>query len=120
MISGSYAGNAVLNKPAFDPVAAIRPIAQFTREPLALAVAPGSPYRTLDDLLRTARGSPTAVPYGSPGKGSFLHLSTEYLALLADVIFSHIPCQGRQAASTPTSTPCCATPPSTPGWRPTA
>ena len=33
VISGSYAGNAVLNRPTFDPVTAIRPIVQFTREP---------------------------------------------------------------------------------------
>ena len=98
VISGSYAANAVLNKPVFDPVAAIHPIVQFTREPLALAVPPRSPYRTLDELVRKARGSPTAVRYGSPGTGSFLHLSTEYLALLSDVKFNHIPYRGTSAA----------------------
>ena len=98
VISGSYAGNAVLNKPAFDPVTAIRPIVQFTREPLVLAVAPDSPCRSLDELVRKARQSPTAVRYGSPGTGSFVHLSTEYLALLAGVKFNHIPYRGTGAA----------------------
>ena len=42
VISGSYAGNAVVNKPAFDPIAAIQPIVQFTRETMVISVGPAS------------------------------------------------------------------------------
>ena len=38
MASSSCAVNAVLSRPSFDPLNAIEPVVQFSREPLVLAV----------------------------------------------------------------------------------
>ena len=100
VISGSYAGNAVLNKPEFDPVQAIQPIVQFTREPLVLIVGAASAVRTLGELVDKARKAPASLSYGSPGAGSLLHLATENLSMLAGVTLNHIPYRGTRPALT--------------------
>ncbi|WP_077000480.1 tripartite tricarboxylate transporter substrate binding protein [Variovorax sp. KK3] len=98
VISGSYAGNAVLSKPAFDPISAIQPIVQFTREPSVLAVDHESPFRSLKDLVAKARKEPGAVAYGTSGVGGLAHLSTEYFASVAGVQLTHVPYKGTSAA----------------------
>ena len=100
VISGSYAGTAVLNKPEFDPVAAIQPIVQFTREPLVLIVGAASDVRTLGELIDKARKAPASLSYGSPGAGSLLHLATENFSMLAGVKLNHIPYRGTSPALT--------------------
>lgn len=98
VISGSYAGNAVLNKPAFDPLQAIEPIVQFTKEPIVLVVAPDSKYRTLGELLADAKAKPESISYGTSGVGGLAHLASEYLASVAGVKMNHIPYKGTSAA----------------------
>ncbi|MDB5817933.1 MAG: tripartite tricarboxylate transporter substrate binding protein [Rhizobacter sp.] len=98
VISGSYAGNAILNKPAFDSLAAIRPIVQFTREPVVLAVGPASPFQSLADLIAAAKKDPGGVTYGSSGVGGLAHLSTEYFASVAGIKLNHVPYKGTAAS----------------------
>ncbi len=66
-ISSSYAVNAVLSKPSFDPVTAIEPVVQFTREPIVLAVSMSTPYKTVAELVAAAKASPEKVAFGSSG-----------------------------------------------------
>jgi len=94
VISGSYAGNAILNKPAFDPVAAIEPVVQFTREPVVLVTGPDSPFKSLQQLIAQARQQPGSVAYGTSGVGGLAHLSTEYFASVAGIKMTHIPYKG--------------------------
>ena len=98
VISGSYAGNAILSKPTFDPVAAIVPIVQFTREPSVLVVDQESPFKNLKDVLDKAKKEPGTVSYGTSGVGSLAHLTSEYFASLAGVKLNHIPYKGTSAA----------------------
>lgn len=98
VISGSYAGNAVVSKPSFDSVAAIQPIVQFTREPSVLIVDQESPFRTLKDLTDKARSAPGTVAYGTSGVGGLAHLSTEYFASVAGIRINHVPYKGTSAA----------------------
>jgi tripartite-type tricarboxylate transporter receptor subunit TctC len=98
VISGSYAGNAVFSKPAFDPIAAITPVIQFTREPSVLVVDYESPFKTLKDLLDKARKEPGSVAYGTSGVGGLAHLTSEYFASQAGVKMTHIPYKGTSAA----------------------
>jgi tripartite-type tricarboxylate transporter receptor subunit TctC len=98
VISGSYAGNAVVNKPAFDPIGAIEPVVQFTREAMVLAVGPNTPYQTLQDFIAEAKKSPDKISYGSSGTAGLAHLSTEYFNSLAGIKITHIPYKGTGAA----------------------
>ena len=55
--------NANLRKLSFDPLVDLAPICQLVRAPTALAVNAASPYRTLNELLDSARLRPAkAVP----------------------------------------------------------
>jgi len=97
-ISGSYAVNAVLTKPNFDPIAAIQPITQFSRESTVLVVSANSPFKTLGDLIAEAKRKPGGVAYGSSGMGGFAHLATEYFASAAGIKMTHVPYKGTGAA----------------------
>jgi tripartite-type tricarboxylate transporter receptor subunit TctC len=94
VISGSYAGNAVVNKPTFDPVGAIEPVIQFTREPVVLVVGPASPFKSLTELVAEAKKSPGSIAYGTSGVGGLAHLSTEYFASVANIKLTHVPYKG--------------------------
>ena len=98
VISGSYAGNAVVNKPAFDPLAAIIPVIQFTREPIVLVVNPTSPFNSLGELVSEAKKKPDTLAYGTSGTGGLAHLSTEYFASVAGIKMNHIPYKGTGAS----------------------
>ena len=98
VVSGSYAGNAVLSKPAFDPIAAITPVVQFTREASVLVVDYESPFKTLKDLVEKAKTEPGSVAYGTSGVGGLAHLTSEYFASQAGVKMTHIPYKGTSAA----------------------
>jgi tripartite-type tricarboxylate transporter receptor subunit TctC len=98
VISGSYAGNAVVSKPTFDPISAIQPIIQFTREPIVLVGGPTSPFKSLRELVEKAKKEPGSIAYGTSGVGGLAHLSTEYFASIAGIKLNHIPYKGTSAS----------------------
>ena len=98
VISGSYAGNAIVNKPSFDSLAAIQPIVQFTREPVVLAVGPSATFKSLGELIAKAKQEPGVMAYGSSGVGGLAHLSTEYFASVAGIKLNHVPYKGTSAS----------------------
>lgn len=98
VISGSYAGNAVVSKPSFDSIAAIQPIVQFSHEPIVFVIGPTSPIRSLKELVEKAKKNPGTVSYGSSGVGGLAHLSTEYFASIAGIKLNHIPYRGTSGA----------------------
>ena len=98
VISSSYAVNAVLNKPSFDPLTAIEPVVQFSREPVVLAVGSGTPYKTVAEFIAAAKASPDKVAFGSSGIGGLAHLAAEYFNALAGIKITHVPYKGTGAA----------------------
>lgn len=100
VISGAYAGNAVVMKPSFDPLVAIQPIAQFSRQPSVLVVSTASGFKTLKELIDKARQAPGTVTYGSAGVGSLGNLAGEYFSSAAGVKLSHIPYKGTSGGMT--------------------
>ena len=98
VISSSYAVNAVLNKPSFDPLTAIEPVVQFSRDPVVLAVGMNTPYKTVAELVAAAKATPDKVAFGSSGNGGLAHLATEYFNALAGIKITHVPYKGTGAA----------------------
>ncbi|MBC5764549.1 Bug family tripartite tricarboxylate transporter substrate binding protein [Ramlibacter albus] len=98
VISGSYAGNAIVNKPSFDPIGAIVPVVQFTREAMVLAVGPNTPYKTLQEFIADAKKDPSKISYGSSGTAGLAHLATEYFNYQAGIQITHVPYKGTGAA----------------------
>jgi tripartite-type tricarboxylate transporter receptor subunit TctC len=96
VISGAYAGNSIVSKPSFDPIGAIQPVIQFTRQESVLVAS--TKFKTLGELIGTAKKGPGTVNYGSAGVGSLGHLSTENFAYHAGVKLNHIPYKGTSGA----------------------
>jgi tripartite-type tricarboxylate transporter receptor subunit TctC len=76
------------------------PVALVQRTVTALAVLQGSPYRTLDDLLRTARAQPDTVTVGGSGTFTGPHFMTRRLARLAGARLKYVPFNGSAPAIT--------------------
>jgi tripartite-type tricarboxylate transporter receptor subunit TctC len=73
---------------------ALRPVCAVYDGPGTLMVAPNSPYRTLDDLIRAAREKPGTINYGSPGAGSPAHLAMAGFTRAAGLQMEHVPFRG--------------------------
>lgn len=75
-------------------------VCQLFSSPLALAVKPGSQFKTLKQLFEYAKAHPDELSYGSPGPGSLPHLAMEQLLDKAGIQVKHVPFQGDGPAAT--------------------
>jgi tripartite-type tricarboxylate transporter receptor subunit TctC len=66
--------------------------------PLAIAVHPSVPARTIQELLAYAKANPGKLSYGTPGSGSSMHFAGESLKAIAGVFIVHIPYRGAAPA----------------------
>jgi tripartite-type tricarboxylate transporter receptor subunit TctC len=89
-----------LAKVPYDPIKDIVPIMQFGEYPQGLAVKVDSPFKTLRDLIEYARQNPGKVTYGTTGVGGAPHITTERVAIEAEVKLTHIPYKGGAPAIT--------------------
>lgn len=83
---------------AFDPAKDLTMIALIERGPLLLLVRPDSPYRTVADLIRSAKASYAGLTYGSSGAGGAHHLCGELLKSMTGSNLVHIPYKGGTGA----------------------
>jgi len=90
--------NANLRKLNFDPLADLVPICQLVRAPTALAVNAASSYRTLNELLDSARLRPGSLTLASIGPGSATHIAFEALKRAAKVEMTFVPYAGTAPA----------------------
>jgi len=74
------------------------PVAQVCSSPFMLVVHPGTPYRTLGDLLAAAKAGPNPLLYATAGSGSGSHLFMEYFASSAGVKLQAVPYKGAAPA----------------------
>ena len=76
------------------------PLKDFThvtltgKVPLALAVQPAFPAKTLKELIAVAKAKAGAINYGSAGVGSSNHIVGELLKSTAGIDMAHIPFKG--------------------------
>jgi len=78
----------------FNPEKSFTPISMIGTGPSALTVNPKMAAKTTKDLIDMAKAKPGSLNYATAGIGSFQHLSTEMLKLLAKVNITHIPFKG--------------------------
>jgi tripartite-type tricarboxylate transporter receptor subunit TctC len=64
--------------------------------PNVLAVRPGLPASSVQGLIVLAKSQPGKLTYGSPGRGSLLHLAMEMLKAHAGIDIVHVPYRGGQ------------------------
>ena len=77
-----------------DPDRDLTPIIGLASIPMVLVVWPGTPFRTLQDIITYARANPGRVTAGTAGPGTSPHLMAARLANEAGIEFDYIPYRG--------------------------
>jgi len=77
-------------------------VMRITSTPNVLAVFPGLPVKSVEELLAHARKNPGALHFGSSGVGTSLHLGGELLMSMTGVKLVHVPYKGVDLAVTAT------------------
>jgi tripartite-type tricarboxylate transporter receptor subunit TctC len=98
MMSGSFSASSATHKPAFDPINAIIPVAEFGITPFVLTIHPSVPVKTTKELLALGRAKPGELTYASSGVGGMTHLATELFANMAKIKMVHVPYKSTGAA----------------------
>lgn len=70
------------------------PVASLAKTANVIAVNPGVPARSIEELVALARQKPNSVSYASPGVGSSLHLAGELFGQQAGADFLHVAYKG--------------------------
>ena len=91
IMSGSFSATSATQKPAFDPINTIIPIAEFGITPFVLTVHPSVPVKSTKELIALARAKPGDFSYANTGVGGFTHLATEYFSSQAKIKMVGIP-----------------------------
>jgi tripartite-type tricarboxylate transporter receptor subunit TctC len=90
--SAPMAINPVLYKKLnYNPEKDFAPIALYVKSPFILVVNPDLPIKSVPDLIKYAKESKTPLTYSSPGAGTALHLSVEYMKQRYGLDITHVP-----------------------------
>ena len=90
--SSAMAINLVLYKKVnYDAVKDFMPVSFYVKSPFILVVNPDLPAKTVPELIKLAKDSPTPLNYSSPGAGVAQHLSMEYMKQRFNVNMVHVP-----------------------------
>ena len=95
MISSSYTTSAAIQKNLpYDSVKSFAGVAMIGKGPLLVAVTPGLPVNTPEDLIKLAKSKPGELNYATSGTGSINHFATELLGEAAGIKMTHVPYKG--------------------------
>jgi tripartite-type tricarboxylate transporter receptor subunit TctC len=96
--SGVFAiAPALYADPGYDPRRDFAPIGLIASYQQILVAHPSLPIRSVADLIALARQQPGKITYATAGIGSGSHVSTELLAVMADIKLTHVPYRGTGA-----------------------
>jgi tripartite-type tricarboxylate transporter receptor subunit TctC len=85
---------ALPQKLSFDVVKDFTPVGIVASTPVALAVHPSQPVKSVQDLITLVRAQPGKVAYSSCGTGTAMHLAGELFKQLASIDMTHVPYRG--------------------------
>jgi tripartite-type tricarboxylate transporter receptor subunit TctC len=91
--SYTFAPNYYRDLP-YDPIKDFKPITMFGSLPNILVVHPSMPVKSIKELLALARERPGEIYYGSAGRGSNVHLTTELFLYMAGIKMTQVPYKG--------------------------
>jgi tripartite-type tricarboxylate transporter receptor subunit TctC len=83
-----------LRKLSYDPLTSFEPICELVNSPTVVAVNVAAPYRTLSELLNTARAQPGNLTLASVGPATTLHIASEKLKRATGINMTYIPFSG--------------------------
>ncbi len=98
--SSTHSVSPNITKVPWDPQKDFTPIAMIGNVTTLLVVTPSLPVRTVAELVAHAKANPGKLNYGTPGRGSNLHLGMEMLKQMAGIDLVHVPYKGISPAQT--------------------
>jgi tripartite-type tricarboxylate transporter receptor subunit TctC len=98
--SANAIGASLGDKPRFDFVRDIAPVASLVRGPLIMEVNPSFPAKTVPEFVAYARANPGRINMASAGIGNTTHLVGELFMMLTGTRFTHVPYRGGAPAVT--------------------
>lgn len=84
----------------YDPVADFWPISQIATFDLGVAVGPGVPAKSLEELIGWLKSHPTQASYGSPAAGSLPHFFAVQLGRMTGIDLRQVAYKGSPPAIT--------------------
>ncbi|RXN87844.1 LacI family transcriptional regulator [Achromobacter aloeverae] len=98
LMLGSSGSNATVpatnSRVPYDPIKNFTILGGVTTTPSLLVVNPRIPAKTFEDLVKYSLGKPEGLSFGSPGIGSFNHLTLELVKQKSRLHVTHIPYKG--------------------------
>lgn len=70
------------------------PISMVSDAELVLIGAKGTPYTSMQDVLAAARAQPGRISVATSGTGTMPHILLEWMSLVSDTKFQHVPYKG--------------------------
>lgn len=84
----------LMGKLPYDPLHDLEPVALVGTIPHVLVVSASQPFKSVADLLLTAKTKPGELAFASGGNGTILQMQAELLAQRNGVRFIHVPYKG--------------------------
>jgi tripartite-type tricarboxylate transporter receptor subunit TctC len=91
---------SLYGKLTFNPLKDFTPVVLVASQPMVLIVVNEAPWKTLGEMVATAKAKPGALTMASAGTGTVGHLAGEMFARQAGVEFVHVPYKGASPALT--------------------
>ncbi len=76
----------------------LAPVTVIGDTPLAIAIHPSVPAKSIQELLAYAKANPGKLSYGTPGSGSSMHFAGESMKAIGGLFIVHIPYRGAAPA----------------------
>lgn len=90
----THAVNPSLQNLSFDTEKDLEPVLLIGTAPHILACHPSRPFKSLGDVIATAKEKPGAISYASIGTGSLGHLTMVQLTKRAGITLTHVAYRG--------------------------
>jgi tripartite-type tricarboxylate transporter receptor subunit TctC len=87
-------------KMPYDSQKDLMPIILAASSPVVMVTGSGTAFKSVADVVNTAKAKPGAVNFASPGSGTVAHLSSELLQQAAGFKTQHVPYKGAAQALT--------------------
>ena len=85
---------SLLSTLRYDAMRDLQMVMHITSTPNVMAVFPGLPVKSVEDLLAHARKNPGTLHFGSSGSGTSLHLAGALIMSMTGVNLVHVPYKG--------------------------
>src|SRR5215468_7038121 len=95
-----FLNSALYDRPAYNFVRDIAPVAGLLRAPNVMEVHPSLPVKSVPEFIAYAKAHPGKLNYASAGTGTLLHVAGELFKMMAGIDIVHVPYRGTTPALT--------------------